>query len=94
MTKARKCGINTPYLMHADLENRSIYMQYVESKKVRDYINAVRNDFDSERKIDYLLRDIATIIARLHQNGLVHGDLTTSNILVKPNQQNDPLADQ
>ena len=40
MTKARKFGINTPYILFVDYENRKIYMQYVaNSIKMRDFLN-------------------------------------------------------
>ena len=40
MTKARKFGINTPYILFVDYENRKVYMQYVaNSMKMRDFLN-------------------------------------------------------
>lgn len=38
MAKARKAGVNTPFLYNVNLENRQIYMQHVESIKLRDFI--------------------------------------------------------
>lgn len=38
MAKARKSGINTPYIIYVDILQRSIYMQYIESIKLRDFL--------------------------------------------------------
>ena len=40
MVKARKHGINTPYVLFVDYVQRKIYMQYVaDSMKMRDFLN-------------------------------------------------------
>ncbi len=40
MVKARKHGINTPYVLFVDYVQRKIYMQYVaNSIKMRDFLN-------------------------------------------------------
>ena len=40
MAKARKFGINTPYVLFVDYDQRKIYMQYVSnSMKMRDFLN-------------------------------------------------------
>lgn len=40
MAKARKNGINTPYVLFVDYEKRMIFMQYVSnSMKIRDFLN-------------------------------------------------------
>ncbi len=39
MARVRERGINTPYLLFIDYEERKIYMQYVtNSLKLRDYL--------------------------------------------------------
>lgn len=43
MAKARKAGVNTPYLMNVDMENRRIYMQYVKSTKLRDFLFSLKD---------------------------------------------------
>lgn len=39
MVKARKCGVNVPYIMNVDFENKSIIMSYVNGLKLKDYLN-------------------------------------------------------
>lgn len=74
MVKARKCGVNVPYIMQIDLENKHLIMQYVDGKKLKDFLN---NGGDIN-----ILSEVGRCIGLLHNEGVIHGDLTTSNILV------------
>ena len=63
-------------------------MEYIEnSLSARDYINAIVNGLSDKSKVSEKLEDLASEIGRyigiLHRNEIIHGDLTTSNILVK-----------
>ena len=43
MVKARSIGVNTPYIVQVDMQNKSIYMQYIKnSLKLKDYIEILR----------------------------------------------------
>ena len=38
MARARKAGVNTPYIMHVDTETHKIYMQYVnDAVMIKEY---------------------------------------------------------
>lgn len=95
MTKARKFGINTPYVLFVDYENRKIYMQYVaNSMKMRDFLNKDPPEQSSSffifsffhtfllLEILEIMDKIGQILAKMHDIDLIHGDLTTSNILI------------
>jgi len=96
MVKARKFGINTPYILFADYDNRKIYMQYVaNSVKMRDFLNKNPPESSSYLKtvpihnlyleIIEIMEKIGQILAKMHDIDLIHGDLTTSNILITKN---------
>jgi len=62
----------TPKVLKTD--NKSIIeMEYIKGEKVRDVLE----------NVDYkeLSKEIAKKIKLLHDNGIVHGDLTTSNMI-------------
>eukprot|EP01017_Pseudomicrothorax_dubius_P033604 TRINITY_DN4517_c0_g1_i5.p1 TRINITY_DN4517_c0_g1~~TRINITY_DN4517_c0_g1_i5.p1 ORF type:complete len:242 (+),score=38.32 TRINITY_DN4517_c0_g1_i5:157-882(+) len=81
MSKLRKQGINTPYILFVDMSERKIYMQYVESSfKLRDLIYKMEG---RTKLITKVLNELGRYLALMHDNGCIHGDLTTSNILVK-----------
>jgi TP53 regulating kinase-like protein len=77
--KAKKAGVPTPTIFMLDITNSTIYMEFIkgeEVKKVLDYI--------SSEKRHRLCRHIGTLIGLLHNNGIIHGDLTTSNMILTP----------
>jgi tRNA A-37 threonylcarbamoyl transferase component Bud32 len=39
MGKARKLGINIPYIMEVDTEIKTITMQFVDGLKLKDFLN-------------------------------------------------------
>lgn len=89
-------GIATPALYLVDLERRSIYMEYVENATVlKDFIDEnISGKADVDRLLDFIGRGLGTLIARLHSRHIIHGDLTTSNILLKNDSSEPSYSDQ
>lgn len=86
----------TPALYLVDLERRSIYMEYVENATIlKDFIDKnISGKTDVEHLLDFIGRGLGTLIARLHSKHIIHGDLTTSNILLKNDSNEPPYNDQ
>jgi len=57
-------------------------MKYIEGEKLKDYMNSKDND-----KKHQIFNEIGKFIAILHKNGHIHGDITTSNIIITPIQE-------
>ena len=76
ITSAKKAGVNVPILFEIDFPNATIIMQYVEGKLLRDIINDM-----SQASLKLLFSEVGSSIADLHNKGIVHGDLTTSNMI-------------
>jgi TP53 regulating kinase-like protein len=74
--RAKKHGVSTPLLYQVDNENGLIVMEYIEGIKIRDLVDQLN---DEERK--KLFRWIGYYAGILHRSGIIHGDLTTSNII-------------
>ena len=74
--KAKEAGVPTPLLYRVDNENSVIVMEYVEGSKVRDLVESMSPD--ARRK---LFIEIGRHAGQLHRSGIIHGDLTTSNII-------------
>jgi len=72
--KARTFGVKTPQVYEVDKGRHEIAMQLVQGKRVKDALD--------KRNFGKICLDIGKEIAKLHSFGLVHGDLTTSNILL------------
>ncbi len=76
--RAKLSGVPTPLLYQVDPDEAVIVMEYVDGVKVRD---AVEGLTDEERRV--LFTRIGGYAGRLHGAGIIHGDLTTSNILMQ-----------
>jgi TP53 regulating kinase-like protein len=64
--------VPTPLLYFVDPVNAEIVMQYVKGKLARDILS---------RNLK-ICRKMGIYTAKLHENNIVHGDLTTSNFIV------------
>ncbi|MEM5853150.1 MAG: KEOPS complex kinase/ATPase Bud32 [candidate division WOR-3 bacterium] len=78
LTEARKVGVLTPKIFEVDYENFKIVMEFIEGKRLKEYLNEA-----SEENIEKISREIGRLIGKLHSAGIIHGDLTTSNMILK-----------
>jgi len=74
--RAKLNGVPTPLLYQVDPEEAVIVMEYVDGVKVRDAVDEMT---EADRR--QLFKRIGVYAGRLHGAGVIHGDLTTSNIL-------------
>ncbi len=81
LTEARKCGVLTPKILHVDEKNSKISMEFIDGIRIKELLNSA--DLKTVKKIS---QEIGRLIGKLHANGIVHGDLTTSNMISKNNQ--------
>jgi len=77
--KAKEAGVPTPTIYLIDTSNTNIIMEYVEGKQIKQMLSDV-----SKAKRLRLCRHIGTLIGQLHKCGIIHGDLTTSNMILTP----------
>lgn len=76
--KKAKNIIPTPSISIVDEKNMSITMEYIEGEALRDCINRLNTE--------EVFKLIGEHIKKLHDNDIIHGDLTTSNIIIKENK--------
>ena len=72
LSQVKSFGIPTPLVYFVNLEKALIVMQEIPGKPVHDL-----PDF----KIVELSKEIGKLVGLLHKNGVMHGDLTTSNFI-------------
>jgi len=80
MLKARKLGIRTPTVYLIDQETNSIIMERIPGITVKEWLK--KGNYNSD-ELEEVLAKIGKYLAALHDNGIIHGDVTTSNILIK-----------
>jgi Kae1-associated kinase Bud32 len=74
--EARSHGVSVPIIYDIDLLNGAITMEYMRGKRVKDILNGLEA---SERK--RICQKIGESVARLHNHDIIHGDITTSNMI-------------
>jgi TP53 regulating kinase and related kinases len=77
MHEAKGAGVPTPMIYIVNVPEASITMEYIEGNQVKQLLNRVSKD---QRQI--LCIEIGKLIGQLHSHGLIHGDLTTSNMIL------------
>ena len=82
MHEAKHAGVPTPFIYLVDVEGTTIVMQYIDGVRIREVLNSLSLD-DQAR----LCERLGVLIGRLHRYGIVHGDLTTSNMIIAQNNR-------
>ena len=73
ISQVKSFGVPTPLIYFMDVSNYSILMQYIEGKTVREI---------DDNNIVKVCGEIGKIVGTMHKNGIMHGDLTTSNFII------------
>jgi len=77
MHEAKKAGVPTPTIFLVDVKNAAITMEFVEGKQVKQLLGSI-----SKKERQELCFKIGELIGKMHKHGLIHGDLTTSNMIL------------
>lgn len=77
MHEAKKAGVTTPTIFLVDIGNATIIMEFIIGKQVKQVLTEA-----SKKDRQLLCFQIGELIGRLHKNGIIHGDLTTSNMIL------------
>ncbi|XP_072169755.1 EKC/KEOPS complex subunit Tp53rkb-like [Diadema setosum] len=93
--KCRKAGIATPVVYFVDTKQHSIHMEYVEdSQTVREYIQQLQKSgaTEEDERLLSLASKMGKTVAAMHAVDVVHGDLTTSNMLLRQPYEDSALV--
>jgi TP53 regulating kinase-like protein len=75
--EAKKAGVPTPTIFLIDTKDGAITMEFIEGRQVKQLLGkATKNERQS------VCLKIGELIGRLHEYGIIHGDLTTSNMIL------------
>ncbi len=77
LIKVKEYRINTPQVYEIDTESSTIIMKYISGSKLKNLIKTLNISKKKE-----IFTNLGRIIAILHINGHIHGDITTSNIIL------------
>lgn len=78
IVRCKAAGINTPVLYLVDFDRRMIFMEhFVHSITLKDFIES-----NAVHVLCSLALMIGKIIGQMHEGSIIHGDLTSSNMLL------------
>lgn len=77
-TEARKVGVNTPKILNVNYDLNKIFMEFIDGTRAKDFLNSA-----TQSQIKNIMHDIGISVGKLHTANIIHGDLTTSNMILK-----------
>ena len=77
LSEAKSFGIPTPLVYFVNLSKSSIIMQSIPGKPIHDLPNSTIISLSSK---------MGKLVGLMHKNGMMHGDLTTSNFISYKNK--------
>ena len=78
---SKQAGVPTPLIYFVDIPNTSLVMQFLNGTKLRDYLIHAKNS----NEIEQIFKKVGIFTAKLHKENIIHGDLTTSNMILYSN---------
>ena len=76
--RAKEFGVNCPHVYEVDLRDMKIVMEFIEGNRLKELLESV----PMEERLK-LCREVGRQVGKLHDAGIVHGDLTTSNMMLR-----------
>jgi TP53 regulating kinase-like protein len=76
MHEVRRLGVPIPAIQHIDLEESSFIMDYVNGPTLKEELYVASPE---TRRMRCSL--LGRLVAEMHEGGIVHGDMTISNVL-------------
>lgn len=78
-------GIPVPALFDVDVKEGVIVMEFIQGSRIKDILQ------DLQGKIGAVFEKIGYQVARIHDIDIIHGDLTTSNIIYESNVSDNEI---
>jgi TP53 regulating kinase and related kinases len=82
MHEAKLAGVSTPLIYMVSVPQSTIVMQFIDGVQVKQLLNTA-----SKPVRHSVCVKIGESTAKLHRKGIVHGDLTTSNMILAPDDR-------
>ncbi|ADZ08354.1 O-sialoglycoprotein endopeptidase [Methanobacterium lacus] len=75
--ESKRCGVKTPLVFDIDKKNFSIVMEKIDGQVVKEVL-----DHSDSSTLEKICVEIGENLANLHNCGIIHGDLTSSNLIL------------
>ncbi|KID91247.1 Kinase-associated endopeptidase 1, Bud32 [Metarhizium guizhouense ARSEF 977] len=88
LAKCRRDGVRVPAVYAIDESAGWLMLEWIQGTPVRVNINERLGNrtvgIENDARLKDLMRRIGVAIGNMHRIGIVHGDLTTSNMMLRP----------
>lgn len=88
LAKAKEAGVRTPIIFEIDILNTTLVLEYLYGEILKTLLPKI-----SKKEIQEICEQLGEDIGKLHNAGIIHGDLTTSNIIKNPNEKQLAFVD-
>jgi len=78
ISETRRAGVPTPKIFEINKEDYKIIMEYIDGKRIKELLNK-----SDKKTIERVSIEIGNLIGKIHSAGIIHGDLTTSNMILR-----------
>jgi TP53 regulating kinase-like protein len=89
MMKASKAGLDVPRIDFVDKARKRLVMEFVKGLTVKQYFE--NGEVDVEKKM-IVAKAMGRVVGKLHECGMCHGDLTTSNLMMREGRELEDLT--
>ena len=79
LTDARAAGVPTPQVLDSDAASGRIVMEFVDGERVKEFLGHAK-----PAQAEKICALVGQSVGKLHDRGITHGDLTTSNMILQP----------
>ncbi|KND88913.1 EKC/KEOPS complex subunit BUD32 [Tolypocladium ophioglossoides CBS 100239] len=97
LAKCRRDGVRVPNVYGIDEGAGWLMLEWIQGTPVRAKINECLGDrtegIESDEALKGLMRRIGAAVGLMHKIGIVHGDLTTSNMMLDPTRRSADSED-
>jgi TP53 regulating kinase and related kinases len=74
--RAKEAGVASPLLFFIDVPRSTIVMEFIEGPRLKELVSSTQS-----AQVTPLFKALGKKVASLHSSGIMHGDLTTSNVI-------------
>ncbi|KAJ6440475.1 MNORI-2 protein [Purpureocillium lavendulum] len=97
LAKCRRDGVRVPTVYAIDEAAGWLMLEWIHGTPVRANINewlgARTEGIEDDEPLKSLMRRIGAAVGKMHKIGIVHGDLTTSNMMLAPSRSGIDFKD-
>jgi Kae1-associated kinase Bud32 len=84
LVRLYRSGLNVPLLLDCDMYNQQLVMSHIQGKPLIEILN---DSSISDEAVRDILNNTGQSIRMLHRQAVVHGDLSTNNIIITPQNE-------